>query len=118
MQKRPEFARYNDGVVRIYRETERRSNFGAKLNATALDDLQFIAKLSYAEQSKRQQDIEFANQQGFSLELKIKTRAIKGVDNKCKAVIDGYLYDVSYVDATKTELYLYMQEVGSLAGTI
>ena len=115
MQKRPEFARYNDGVVHIYRETERRSNFGAKLNATALDDLQFIAKLSYAEQSKRQQDIEFANQQGFSLELKIKTRFIKGVDNKCKAVIDGILYDVSYVDATKTELYLYMQEVGKLA---
>lgn len=115
MQKRSEFARYNDGVVHLYRETERRSNFGAKLNATALDDLQFIAKLSYAEQSKRQQDIEFANQQGFSLELKIRTRFIKGVDNKCKAVIDGVLYDVSYVDATKTELYLYMQEVGKLA---
>lgn len=115
MQKRPEFARYNDGVVHIYRETERRSNFGAKLNATALDDLKFIAKLSYAEQSKRQQDIEFANQQGFSLELKIKTRFIKGVDNKCKAVINGYLYDIDYVDATKTELYLYMQGVGSLA---
>lgn len=114
MQKRPEFARYNDGVVHIYRETERRSNFGAKLNATALDDLQFIAKLSYAEQSKRQQDIEFANQQGFSLELKIRTRFIKGVDNKCKAVIDGVLYDINYVDATKTELYLYMQGVGNL----
>lgn len=115
MQNRPKFAVYNDGVVHIYRDTDRRSNFGAKLNATALDDLQFIAKLSYAEQSKRQQDIEFAEQQGFSLEMKIKTRFIKGVDNKCKAVINGYLYDIDYVDATKTELYLYMQGVGDLA---
>ena len=115
MQKRPEFARYNDGVVYIYRDTDRRSNFGAKLNVATIDDLQFIAKLSYAEQSKRQQDVEFAQQQGFSLELKIKTRCIKGIDNKCKAVINGVLYDINYVDTTKTEAFLYMQEVGSLA---
>lgn len=117
MQKRPEFARYNDGVVYLYRDTDRRSNFGAKLNVTSVDDLQFIAKLSYAEQSKRQQDVDFANQQGFSLDLKIKTRFIKGVDNKCKAVINGHLYDISYIDTTKTDAYLYMQEVGKLAGT-
>ena len=115
MQKRSEFSRYNDGVVHIYRDTDRRSNFGAKLNVSSVDDLQFIAKLSYAEQSKRQQDSEFANQMGFSLDLKIKTRYIKGVDNKCKAVIDGYLYDIDYVDSTKTDLFLYMQGVGSLA---
>lgn len=115
MQQRPKFAQYNDGVVLIYRDTDRRSNFGAKLNVATIDDLQFIAKLAYAEQSKRQQDVEFAQQQSFSLDLKIKTRFIKGVDNKCKAVIDGYLYDIDYVDATKTELYLYMQGVGNLA---
>ena len=115
MQKRPEFARYNDGVVYLYRDTDRRSNFGAKLNVKTIDDLQFIAKLSYAEQSKRQQDSEFANQMGFSLELKIKTRFIKGVDNKCKAVINDYLYDVSYVDATRTELYIYLQGVDKVA---
>lgn len=114
MQQRPNFARYNDGVVYIYRETERRSNFGAKLNVKTLEDMKFIAKLSFAEQSKRQQDVQFAEQQGFSLELKIKTRFIKGIDNKCKAVINGYLYDISYVDTTKTELYLYMQGVGTL----
>jgi len=111
MQNRPKFARYNDGVVSIYRETDRRSNFGAKLNASSLDDLQFIAKLTYAEQSKRQQDLEYAEQQGFTLTLKIKTRFIKGVDNKCKAVIDGFLYDVSYVDSTRTELFLYLEGV-------
>lgn len=115
MQKRPEFARYNDGVVHIYRDMDRRSNFGAKLNVSSIEELKFIAKLSYAEQSKRQQDIEFANQMGFSLELKIKTRYIKSIDNKCKAVIDGVLYDINYVDTTKTEAFLYMQEVGKIA---
>lgn len=115
MQKRPKFARYNDGIVFIYRDTDRRSNFGAKLNVKTLDDMNFIAKLSYAEQSKRQQDMEFAEQQGFSLALKIKTRFIKGVDSKCKVVINNYLYDVSYVDATRTELYFYLQGVGEIA---
>lgn len=115
MQKRPKFARYNDGVVFIYRDTDRRSNFGAKLNVKTLDDMTFIAKLSYAEQSKRQQDMEFAEQLGFSLALKIKTRFVKGVDNKCKVVINNYLYDVSYIDATRTELYFYLQGVGEIA---
>lgn len=115
MQNRPKFARYNDGVVFIYRDTDRRSNFGAKLNVKTLDDMNFIAKLTYAEQSKRQQDMEFAEQMGFSLELKIKTRRIDGVDNKCKAVIGSYMYDISYVDSTRTELYLYLQGVGEIA---
>lgn len=111
MQQRPKFARYNDGVVLIYRDSDKRSNFGAKLNSKTLNDLTYIAKLNYAEQSKRQQDVEFAQQQGFTLSLKIKTRYINGVDNKCKAVIDGYLYDVSHVDSTRTELFLYLQGV-------
>ena len=115
MQQRPNFARYNDGIVYIYRDTDRRSNFGAKQNAKTLDDMNLVAKLAFAEQSKRQQDLEFAEQQGFALNLKIKTRFIKGIDNKCKAVIDGYLYDVSYVDASRTELYFYLQGVRELA---
>ena len=53
----------------------------------------------------------FAEQSGFSLSLKIKTRLLKSIDNKCKAVIDGYLYDVKYIDKTRTEMYLYMEEV-------
>lgn len=108
---RPKFALYNDGVVSIYREKDIRSNFAAKVNAKSLDDMTFIAKLAYAEQSKREQDLEFAQQNGFSLSLKIKTRYVKGIDNKCKAVINGYLYDVNYVDATRTELYIYLEGI-------
>ena len=115
MVKRPQFTRYNDGAIYIYREKEKRNEFGAKLNTNRLADMDFIVRLSYAEQSKREQDMEYAEQQGFSLEYKVKTRFIKGIDNKCKAVIDGYLYDVRYVDATKTDLYIYLEGVGKLA---
>ena len=110
MQK-PKFSTYNDGVVRIYREKERRNDFSAKQNVSMLDDMNFIVKLDFAEASKREQDLEFAEQQGFSLTMKIKTRFVKEVDNKCKAIIDGYLYDVSYIDKTRTEMWLYLEGV-------
>lgn len=114
MQKN-EFARYNDGMVFLYREKKRESSFGAKLNAVSLEHLDYIVKLAYGELSKRQQDIEFAQQQSFSLDMKIKTRFFNGVDNKCKAVINGYLYDIEYIDTTKTEMFLYLQGVGEIA---
>lgn len=111
---KPKFSRYNDGVVSVYREKVRRSNFAAKENVSVLDDMDFIAKLDYEESSKREQDLEFANQNGFSLTLKIRTRYLAGIDNKCKAVINGYLYDISYVDKNRTEMWLYMEGVKQL----
>lgn len=111
---KPKFSTYNDGVVRIYREKERRNDFNAKKNVSLLDDMTFICKLDFAEASKREQDLEFADQHGFSLTMKIKTRFVKEVDNKCKAVIDGYLYDVSHIDKTRTEQWLYLEGVKPL----
>lgn len=111
---KPKFSRYNDGVVYIYREEEgRKTDFSAKKNVKALEDMEYIVKLTFEEASKREQDIEFAQQNGFTLALKIKTRLCNGVDNKCKAVIDGYLYDVSYldIDRRKAEMWLYLQGV-------
>lgn len=111
MRKQRNFSRYNDGVVFIYREKGKRSNFAAKENVSDLDDMDFVVKLDFEESAKREQDIDFAEQMGFSLSLKIKTRYLPIVDNKCKAVIDGYLYDVSYVDKNRTEMWLYLEGV-------
>lgn len=108
------FSRYNDGVVSVYREKGRRSNFAARENVSVLDDMDFIAKLAFEESSKREQDIEYAAQNDFSLSLKIRTRYLPDVDNKCKAVINGYLYDVSYVDKNRTEMWLYLEGVKDL----
>lgn len=113
MQK-PNFSRYNDGVVHIYREKERRTDFNAKQNVSTLENMDYIMKLAFEESAKREQDLDFAEQNGFSLTMKIRTRYVKGVDNKCKAVIDGYLYDVSYIDKTRTEMWLFLEGVKSI----
>ena len=109
------FNRYNDGVVSIYRERRKESNFGAKENVSALGDMDFIVKLAFEESSKREQDLSFAEQNGFSLSLKIRTRLFPSVDNKCKAVISGSLYDISYVDKSREEMWLYMEYVKELS---
>lgn len=111
---KPKISTYNDGVVRIYREKGKRSNFSAKENVSVLDDMEFVAKLDFEESSRREQDLEFANQNDFSLSLKIRTRYLQKVDNKCKAVIDNYLYDVKFVDKAHTEMWLYMEGVKPL----
>lgn len=113
MQK-VKFSKFNDGVVKIYREKERRTDFSAKQNAATLDDMEFIAKLDFEESAKREQDLEFAEQNGFSLTMKLKTRLVGSVDQKCKAVINNYLYDVSYIDKNRTEMWLYLEGVRKL----
>lgn len=105
---------YNDGVVRIYREPPRTTDFGAKRNVVGVQDMELLVRLDFEEASRREQDLEFAEKSGFSLTLKIKTRAIPGVDNKCKAVIDGYLYDIQYIDKTRAEMWLYLEGVKEL----
>ena len=110
MQK-PKFSKYNDGVVHIYREKERRTDFNAKQNVSTLDNMNFVVKLAFEQAAKREQDLEFAEQNGFSLTAKIKTRLVKNVDNKCKAVIDGYLYDVSHIDQSREEMWLFLEGV-------
>jgi len=105
------FNRYNDGIVSIYREKPRRTDFGAKQNVSAMNNLDFIVKLAYEESSRREQDNEFAEQMGFSLSLKVRTRFFATIDNKCKAIINGYLYDVKYVDKSRDEMWLYLEGV-------
>lgn len=112
--KKAKFSRYNDGIAYIYREKKRRNDFNAKENVSVLEDMDLISKLAFEECSKREQDLTFAEAQGFSLSLKIKTRLLKSVDNGCKVVIDGYLYDVKNADKNRTEMWLYMEGIGDI----
>lgn len=105
------FSRFNDGVVFIYREKIKRTDFGAKQNVSELDDMEFVARLDFEESSRREQDLDFAEQNGTTLSLKVHTRNVPNIDNKCKAVINSYLYDIWYVDKTRTEMYLYLEGV-------
>jgi SPP1 family predicted phage head-tail adaptor len=109
-----EFAKYNDGVVSIFKEKPKRSTFGAKENTENVGDLEFICKLDFEELSKRQEDQEFAQRNGFSLNMKIRTRFVDKVKSHYKALIDTTLYDISAIDKTKTEMFLYMEEERTL----
>lgn len=108
---------FNDGVVAIYKEKDRKTDFGAKRNASTLDDLEPVVSLAFEESSKRAQDLEFAEQSGFSLSLKVKTRYRQEVKTKMKAVIDGYLYDIANVDTDrrKLEMFLFLEGVREIA---
>lgn len=105
---------YNDGMAFFYREKDRKTDFNAKRNVSALDDMEFIVKLAFDECSKRVQDMEFAEQSGFSLSLKIRTRYVPMIQAKHKAVINDYLYEVSYIDKSDRELYVYLEGVKPL----
>ena len=111
MARKKQLRTYKDGFISLFRERERASDFSAKQNVETASDMDFIVTLAYQECSKREKDLEFAEQRDFSLSMKVKTRIYQAADNKCKAVIDGYLYDVSYLDKDKHEMYLYLEGI-------
>ena len=110
---------YNDGVVVLCRERERKSSFGARKSATSLEDLEDLCTLAFHEQSRRVQDVEYANQMGYQLDRKISTPRPPQlrVDTQCCAKIGSSLYHISDVDQTARELYLSLTEVRQLAGS-
>lgn len=102
---------FKDGVVSIYRDKGAKSDFSALKAPKTLGAMDFIVKLAYKESSKRTQDVEFAEQSGFNLSLKVQTRYVPTVQPKHKAVIGSKLYDISYLDKSGTEMYLYLEYV-------
>lgn len=108
---------YPDGWVYIYREKDRKTDFGAPRNVNVLDDMIPLVKLAFAEQSSRQQDFDFAQQQGFTLSKKVRTIKHAMVDSECKAVIGDDLYDIAHMDTTRTEAYLYLEGVRKIGNS-
>lgn len=107
---------YNDGWLEVCREKPGRGTpFGAQENVRSRSELDVVCRLAFAQVSKRQQDLDFAESRSFTLSMKLKTRRVGGVDPDCKAVIDDMLFDICWVDPSRTELYLYLQEAGRLA---
>lgn len=108
---------YKNGMARIYKDKQKKTDFNAQINPTSLSDLEFIVKLAFDEMSKRQQDREMAISQGSELSLKIVTPLKKGINTKYKVVINKMLYDIISIDEDKenSELYFYMQEVREIA---
>lgn len=109
------FPRLNDGIVRIYKKINKKTDFNARNNVQSYDDMEQIVKLNYQQMSKRNQDIEFAEKMSFNLSMKIRTRKFKNLNSKQYAVIDRFLYEIKYIDEDKTSSYLYLEGVRELA---
>lgn len=100
---------FNDGVLDVYRDKDIKTPFGAKVNARSVDDLEFVVRLAYKAQAIRDQDFTFAERHGMVLTMKVKTHLVPRVDAECRAVIGGNIYDISHIDRTTNEMYLYLE---------
>ncbi len=98
---------YNDGIAKIYQKKD------MKKNVKGLEDLVYLGFLYFEERSKRQQDIEFAEQLGSTLSMKITTPDSGKVDASYNVVIENVIYAIIHIDrdVKKGELYLYLEEV-------
>lgn len=104
---------YNDGVLEIYKSKGKLTTFSGKVNENQKSDLELITKTFFKEESKRQQDILFANSLGRGLNLKVKVPYTDKIKNNYKVLYNNYLYDIIYIDFSKNkrELYMYLEEV-------
>lgn len=104
---------YNDGVCFLVTEKEKKSSFAARENGANESDYKKIVKLMFAELSMREQDFEFAEAIGRTLNRKIKTMLVSGWDSRDKIIIDNKLYDIVNADKdrAKNEVYFYLEEV-------
>lgn len=73
-----------------------------------------VVSLAYEMKSCREQDFEFAEQRGFTLSMKVATHLVPTVDSGCMAVIGDDLFDVSHIDKSRTDMYLYLSSAGKL----
>lgn len=113
---RKKFSTYNDGVLLVYKEKRQTTNFNAVKNTRTIDDLEFVVKLDYEEKSKRDTDLDFAEAQGRTLTLKVKTR-LYHLDKTLMVVIGNIMYSIINLDEDRAngEMYFYLEEVRELA---
>lgn len=103
---------YSDGWAAIYSHEPSRTSFGAAEDGRRVRERDLVCRAAYRLCSKRDQDYEFAEREGFELSLKICAMRRPGIDPSCRAVIGGTLFDISHIDLTAREMYLYLKEVG------
>lgn len=111
LQTKKELPTYPDGVLGIYKAKPRKTDFGARRNIEKRSDMEFVASLCFNAQTIREQDYEFAERASFKLSLKVKSPRFDLVTSDHLALIGNTLFDVSHIDKTKDEMYLFLEEV-------
>nr|AHF24084.1 hypothetical protein [uncultured bacterium Contig643] len=110
------FTPYNDGILFVCQPESAQSSFNAVKNTTAKKDIKRIIQLNYVELNRRDRDFEFAESQGRTLSMKVKTRLYSRANSNHMIMIGNRLYSIFDIDKdTRTEeMYLYLEEIRRL----
>lgn len=110
-------ASLNDGYAECYKKADRETDFSAAISAKSLSDLEFIVSLAYSEETRREQDYEFADSKDRSLNLKIKTLLYQNVTSDVAVKIGDMLYSIIKLDYDKKNqvMYFYLEEDRKIA---
>ena len=102
---------YNDGVAYFYKKKSITNSFKAAKNVTKLEDLDYITKFFYKEETQRQQDIVFAGAMDKKLSLKISIPYCNTIESDFLVVISNFLYSIFHVDPDKgkDKTYIYLE---------
>lgn len=114
LPQKKELPTYPDGVLGAYKARPRKTDFGARRNVEKRSDMEFVGSVCYNVQAIREQDYEFARREDFTLSLKVKCPRFDLVKTDCLVLIGSALYDVSRMDKTAREMFLYLEEVGEI----
>lgn len=114
--KKSRFSTFNDGVLWVCRPETASSDFGAVKNTSKRNQLVRVGKLNFKEMSKRDQDLEFAESQGRTLNMKVKCVLWPKVNAMHQILIGKVLYSIINLDQDRKaqEMYLYLEEVRKL----
>lgn len=107
----------NDGYVECFKKAKNRTDFSAPVSAKKKSDLEFICCLAFSEETRREQDYEFAEARDRSLNLKVKTLLYEDVDSDQAVMIGDMLYSIIKLDKDKKNkvMYFYLEEDRKIA---
>ena len=107
---------FNDGILELARDTAGSGSFGAKRNIESLEDLEVYECAHYQRMSIRVDDVDFAEQTGLNLSIKVRIRSVPEVRPGHKAVIGRDVYNIGSIDRSADGLvaYLYLEHVREL----
>ena len=116
--KKPKRNSYNNGVAIVATENTAPTSFNGKTNSKTLKDFTQVGRLFYEEQTRRHEDMLFAESMDRTLTAKIKTGYVDWVKTEHKVIIKNCVYDIIQIDSdvNKRELYIYLEEVRELDG--
>lgn len=110
---------YNNGFARVVVEKTRPTSFNGKTNGKTAADYDYVGDIFYSEESRRHEDMLFAESMNRNLTMKIKTGFTEWIKPTQKIIIGKKVLDIIHTDTdlNKRILYIYLEEARELDDT-